>query len=42
MTYDRKHKLADHLSTVHGMWQSASAEFKSENFYNVDVVSEIC
>ncbi|XKL61027.1 hypothetical protein PGB90_008084 [Kerria lacca] len=37
MTYDRKHKMADHLSSVHCMWQSSSLEFKSEDFYNMDV-----
>lgn len=39
MTYDRKHKMADHLSSVHCMWQSSSVDFKSEDFYNMDVVS---
>lgn len=38
MTYDRKHKMADHLSSVHCMWQSSNLEFKSEDFYNMDVV----
>ncbi|KAK7574449.1 hypothetical protein V9T40_011640 [Parthenolecanium corni] len=37
MTYDRKHKMADHLSSVHCMWQSPNLEFKSEDFYNMDV-----
>lgn len=39
MTYDRKHKMAEHLSSVHCMLSSATHEFKTEDYYSMEVVS---